>query len=161
MSLAQPTLAWQCKHLIFYTNKLDKSNEFYHLFMEIGPNLAEGISYTNTNNVIKFLKNKNKSGFRFTEIQEESVSQIIRNLPNKNSYGFDGISSKLLKLIEPEIVKHLTLLNSVTSFGSSIVGGEQSDWLVSKVQVHQCRVKHKHNIEPWIVIENPIGILFI
>ena len=39
------------------------------------------------------------------------------------------------------------------------IGGNQSDWLVTKAQVHQCRVEHKHNIEPWIVIENPLGIL--
>ena len=63
-------------------------------------------------------KNKNKNGFRFTEIQEESVSQIINNLPNKNSYGFDGISSKLFKLIEPDIMKPLTLLiNQVLNTG--------------------------------------------
>ena len=40
-------------------------------------------------------------------------------------------------------------------------GGEQNDWLGSKAQVHQCRVEHKHNIEPWIIMENPIGIPFI
>ena len=25
---------------------------------------------------------------------------------------------------------------------------------------HKCRVEHKHNREPWILIENPIGIPF-
>ena len=40
-------------------------------------------------------------------------------------------------------------------------GEEQSDWLVSKAQVHQCRVEHKHNIEPWIIMDDPIGIPFI
>ena len=39
-------------------------------------------------------------------------------------------------------------------FGFSI-GGNQSDWLLTKAQVYQRRVEHKHNIEPWIVIENP------
>ena len=60
---------------------------------------------TNANNFTKFVKNKNKSvfliteqdssfsnqitfilhihGFRFTEIQEKSISQIIHNIPNK------------------------------------------------------------------------------
>ena len=46
------------------------------------------------------------------------MSQLIHNLPNTNSYGFDGISSKLFKLIEPEIVKPLTLLiNQVLNTG--------------------------------------------
>ena len=30
-----------------------------------------------------------------------------------------------------------------TSFGCIIGGREQSDWLVTKAQVHQCRVEHK------------------
>ena len=55
-------------------------------------------------------RNKNKNGFIFTEIQEQSISQINHNFQNKNSHGFDGIFSKLLKLIEPEIIKPLTLL---------------------------------------------------
>ena len=38
-----------------------------------------------------------------------------------------------------------TAIDGVTSFGFSIGDGEQSDWLVSKAQVHQCRVDHKHN----------------
>ena len=101
-----------------YTNKIDIANEFNHIFTETGPNLAENIPCTTANNFTKFLKNKNKNGFRFTEIQEESVSQIINNLPNKNSYSCDGISSKLLKLIEPDIVKPLTLLiNQVLNTG--------------------------------------------
>ena len=40
------------------------------------------------------------------------------------------------------------------------IGGNQSDWLLTKVQVHQCRVTHKHNIEQWIVIEKRIVIQF-
>ena len=54
------------------TNKLDIDNDFSHLFTGIGPKLAEGIPCTNANNFTKFFKNKN--GFRFTELQEESVS---------------------------------------------------------------------------------------
>ena len=100
------------------TNKIDTANEFNHIVTETGPNLAESIPCTIANNFTKFLKIKNKNGFRFTEIQEESVSQIINNLSNKNSYGCDGISSKLLKLIEPDIVKPLTLLiNQVLNTG--------------------------------------------
>ena len=57
-----------------YTNKIDIANEFDHICKETGPNLAENIPCTIANNVTKFLKNKNKNGFRFTEIQEESVS---------------------------------------------------------------------------------------
>ena len=46
-------------------------------------------------------------------------------------------------------------METVTSVGSRIGGGQQSDRLVTKVRVHQYRVEHKHNIKPWIVMENP------
>jgi hypothetical protein len=38
------------------------------------------------------------------------VRKTINNLPTKNSCGFDGVSTKLLKVIEPVILKSLTLL---------------------------------------------------
>ena len=44
-----------------------------------------------------------------------------------------------------ELYKNLRFYVYVTSFGSSTGEGEQSDWLVSKAQVHQCRMEHKHN----------------
>ena len=69
------------------------TNEFNHIFTETGRNHAESIPIVN--NFTKFLKNK-----------------------TKNSYDFDGISSKLLKLIEPDIVKPLTILiNQVLNTG--------------------------------------------
>ena len=38
------------------------------------------------------------------------MRKTISNLPTKHSCGFDGISAKLLKVIEPVILKSLTLL---------------------------------------------------
>ena len=52
-------------------------------------------------------------------------------------------------------------METVTSFGSRIGGGDQSDRLLTKVRVHQYRVEYKHNIKPWIVMENPNGTPFI
>ena len=44
--------------------------------------------------------------------------KTIQNLPSKNSCGVDGISSKLIKIIEPAIIKPLTLLiNQVLNTG--------------------------------------------
>ena len=40
----------------------------------------------------------------------KKLRKTINNLPTKNSCGFDGISKKLLKVIEPVILKSLTLL---------------------------------------------------
>ena len=38
------------------------------------------------------------------------MRKTINNLPTKNSCGFDGISTKLLNVIEPVIIKSLKLL---------------------------------------------------
>ena len=35
-------------------------------------------------------------------------------------------------------------------------GGEQSDWLLSKAQVHRRSEEHKHNMEPRIIKENQL-----
>ena len=48
--------------------------------------------------------------FTFDHIDEETVRKTMNNLPTKNSCGYDGISTKLLKVIEPVIFKPLTLL---------------------------------------------------
>ena len=46
------------------------------------------------------------------------VKKTINNLPTKNSCGYDDISSKLLKVIAPVIIKPLTLLiNQVLNTG--------------------------------------------
>ena len=56
--------------------------------------------------------------FNFENIDEETVRKTIQTLPSKNSCGLDGISSKLIKIIEPAIIKPLTLLiNQVLNTG--------------------------------------------
>lgn len=90
-------------------------SEFNCYFTQIGPKLAESISCTSTNNFTQYLTNKTNTVFRFTEVQEISISKIIHNLSNKNSH---GITSELIKSIEPEIVKPLiVLINQVLNTG--------------------------------------------
>ena len=45
-------------------------------------------------------------------MEEETISITIMKLANKNSCGFDGISTNLLKIIEPAITKSLTILTN-------------------------------------------------
>ncbi len=60
------------------------------------------------------------SSFIFVNIDESVVKKTINNLQAKSSSGCDGISSKLLKVIEPVIIKPLTLLiNQVLNSGIS------------------------------------------
>ena len=44
----------------------------------------------------------------FEPASVEEVSMIINNLKPKNSSGYDGISSKLLKMLHPVIIYPLT-----------------------------------------------------
>ena len=56
--------------------------------------------------------------FTFKTIENETVTSAVNNLSSKNSSGIDGISTKLLKIIEPTINKSLTLLiNQVLKTG--------------------------------------------
>ena len=65
-----------------------------------------------------YLNKTVNSVFTFNKIEEYTVKRIINNLPKQNSYGFDGFSTKLLKLIEPAITQSLTLLtNQVLTTG--------------------------------------------
>ena len=43
--------------------------------------------------------------FEFTDVDENTVIDVLRQLPLKSSFGFDGISSHLLHNIELYLVK--------------------------------------------------------
>ena len=49
----------------------------------------------------------NKVSLIFEKVSETNVMQIINNLPNKNSCGFDGISTIVMKSIKHVILNHL------------------------------------------------------
>ena len=56
--------------------------------------------------------------FTFVNIYEAVVKKTFNNLHAKSSSGCDGIACKLLKVIEPVIIKPLTLLiNQVLNSG--------------------------------------------
>ena len=60
----------------------------------------------------------NSSNPSFENVDEDTVRKTIQTLPSKNSCWLDGISSKLIKIIEPAIIKSLTLLiNQVLNTG--------------------------------------------
>ena len=56
--------------------------------------------------------------FEFTDEDENTVIDVLRQLPLKSSFGFDGISSHILHNIELYLVKPLALLAKQTlNFG--------------------------------------------
>ena len=54
------------------------------------------------------MNKKHESIFKFQNVTEDYVRKIISD--TKDSYGHDGISTKLLKYISNEICKPLTLV---------------------------------------------------
>ena len=87
-------------------------------FTNITQTLAREIKYDGNKNYKYYLNKRIDTVFTFQNIDEETVRKTIQNLPSKNSCGLDGISSKLIKIIEPAIIKPLTLLiNQVLNTG--------------------------------------------
>ena len=65
-----------------------------------------------------YLNKQINSTFTFKNIDEIIVKKTINNLPTKNCCGYNDVSSKLLKVIAPVIIKPLTLLiNQVLNTG--------------------------------------------
>ena len=94
------------------------ANKFNHFFTNIAQTLAREIKYDGNKNYKYYLNKRIDTVFTFQNIDEETVRKTIQNLPSKNSCGLDGISSKLIKIIEPAIIKPLTLLiNQVLNTG--------------------------------------------
>ena len=103
---------------VTHTDKLNIANKCNQFFTNIAQTLARDIKYDGTKNYKYYLNKHINTVFDFQNIDEETVRKTIQNLPSKNSCGLDGISSKLIKIIEPAIIKPLTLLiNQVLNTG--------------------------------------------
>ena len=61
-------------------------------------------------NAKDFLTGTHNSTFQFKNIDDISILNIINELPNKSSTGFDDISMTLLKEIKTEIIPALTCI---------------------------------------------------
>ena len=94
-----------------YNNMQDICNKFNDFFfVNIGPNLAAEIKSSTDINYKSYLKRTITSSFTFDLVNEDEVRKTINSLKTKDSAGHDGISTKLLKVIGPTILKPLTLI---------------------------------------------------
>ena len=88
----------------------DICNRFNEFFINIGPNLALNIKPSKNVNYKSYLKKVVSSSFHFDLVNEEDVMKVVKSLKSKNSSGFDGLSTNLLKILIPAISKPLTLI---------------------------------------------------
>jgi hypothetical protein len=91
-------------------NKSYVVRKFNEFFIGIGHETAKNINNNTNKSYQSYLLHKNEHVFNFKDISESHVSKIINNLTTKDSYGIDGISTRLLKLISDPIVQPLCLI---------------------------------------------------
>ena len=100
------------------TDKSEIVNIFNTYFTNIGSNLAKNITYKGIRGHTYYLNKIVESNFTFKYVEEDVIKRTIIILPNKSSYGYDGLSTKLLNILEPALTKYLALLtNQVLTTG--------------------------------------------
>ncbi len=100
------------------TDKLEIANRFNSFFVNIGKKLAKKIINPENCYFTDYLKRKITTELKFTNVNKETVIQIIDKLKQKTSCGFDDISTKLVKQIKLIMVEPLTaIINQMLNTG--------------------------------------------
>ena len=92
------------------TNMDEIANEFNKYFINIGRLLSEQITSGHSSD--EYLNDKTELVFNFTPVTEDYIANVISNLKNKSSYGYDNISNKLIKLAKGVLTQPLTLISN-------------------------------------------------
>ena len=92
------------------------ANEFNQYFANIGSKLAENIPAAPRFD--SYLNNPAETVFSFNLISEYNISNLIKKLKNKSSYGHDCLSNIMIKKAHDPLIKPLTLfINQTLSTG--------------------------------------------
>ena len=87
------------------------ANEFNNFFLNIGPTLASEIKPINSNLLVSsFLLSNIEHNFSFELVSPNDILQIIKNLKNKSSSGYDKLNSIFIKKIQKYIIFPLSVL---------------------------------------------------
>ena len=57
-----------------------------------------------------YLAQDNDIELNLTDVNDEIILNIINKLPNKNSCGYDNLSTKIIKTLKDSLIKPLTLI---------------------------------------------------
>ena len=91
--------------------KLQIANRFNTFFTNIGSKLSNQIKPPQNKSFKNYLtRTLNQHSFKFQNINEDIVGTVIDKFAPKVSFGFDGISSKLIKMIKDALVKPITII---------------------------------------------------
>ncbi len=89
------------------TYKIVIANKFNTFFTKIGPDIAHKIRQPTNKSFKNYLTLNYDHNFKFENVNESTILSIIENLSPKTSFGFDGLSMKLMKTIKDALIKPL------------------------------------------------------
>ena len=92
------------------TNLDEIANEFNKYFVNIGRSLNDRIQAATTSDDYLLQHNKPETTFNFVSGNEVYIDNVINELKNKSSYGYDTISNKHIKYARNVLTRPLTLL---------------------------------------------------
>ena len=90
------------------TDPVEIANEFNKYFVAIGQLLSHNAQPDKSYN--EYLSNRPHCHLTFSSVNEDIVSNIIRRLKNKSSYGHDNVSNSLIKKAQLYLINPLTLI---------------------------------------------------
>ena len=135
---------------ILLSDPLQIANAFNSYFVNVGPNFAGKIKIPKHSNHKVYLKEKYTNTFDFTKVGELEVNSIIDHLSPKTSYGFDGISTILLKQCKKAIIKPLQII-----INQALTTGIFPD----KLQIAKVQPIYKNEDQTLIKTYRPISLL--
>ena len=94
------------------------ANRFNAFFTNVGPDQSRNIHYNGNKTHQTYLTQNYDIELNFTEVNDDIILNIINKLPNKNSCGFDNLSTKIIKALKDSLIKPLTLIiNQILNTG--------------------------------------------
>lgn len=100
------------EHGNYMDDSIDICNFFNKYYQQVAYNLQKSLN-TNTYNTTTLNAEPIEKVFKFHPLSRDELSRIIKNLNNKKTVGLDGVSSKILKECENELLDPLLhLLNT-------------------------------------------------
>ena len=81
------------------------ANRFDAFFTNVGPYQSRNIRYNGNKTHQTYLTQDNDIELNFTDINDDIILNIINKLPNKNSCGYDNLSTKIIKTLKGSLIK--------------------------------------------------------
>ena len=93
-----------------YKTEIEISTFMNNYYKNIAMDIEQNVKKSDKNYEYYLKQSKqSEEPFHLENVSEQEVLKTIKKMANKSSEGPDGISNKILKVISPNIIKHLTI----------------------------------------------------